>query len=386
MPSTTTSQCFESARSDLARSVCASSAVAVRGNGTKNGLLDRRQDSAGAKLTVLDATALDGIVTYDPSEFLITAMAGTRMETLVAALAENGQYFPFDPVLASAGATLGGTIASGVSGPDRMLYGSLRDFVMEVELIDGLGRLVRGGGKVVKNSAGFDLPKLMVGSYGRLGILTEATLKVFPKPPAFLTQRFAFASLAAALAAMQKLQTNPLPISAIEIEPAVAPSTQVQLVVRYGGRSEGLGIVANRAEQLLGQAALQTDATESEAAYWAELAEFSFVPPSCDLVRVAMSGRKLLGTQDLINTVAGVAGVQYSAGASVAWLAVRADADWDSLDRGLKTLSVSGVVIRAGASVAQESTGLRLLGDRSWVEFSDRIQVAMDPERKFARF
>jgi len=371
--------------SELTRAVSAHASVAIRGKSTKNALLDRRREAAE-----LDMTTLDGIVTYDPSEFLITALAGTRMATLVAALAENGQYFPFDPVLGAAGATLGGTIASGISGPDRMLYGSLRDFVMEVELIDGLARLVRGGGKVVKNSAGFDLPKLMVGSYGRLGVLTEATLKVFPKPPAFLTQRFEFASLAATLAAMQKLQTNPLPISALEIEP------NTQLVVRYGGRGEGLGIVAARAEQLLGQASLQTDAPESEAAYWGQLAEFAFVPTGCDLVRVGMSGRKLLAVQQLVDSVTGIAAVRYSAGASVAWLAVQADAGWESLDRGLKGLSLSGVVVRsaaaAGAASADgestngESAGLRLLGDRSWVELSDRIQFAMDPDRKFARF
>ena len=199
------------------RAVASHAAVSVRGGATKDAMI-RRIDGA----VQLDTRQLEGIVSYDPSEFLITARAGTTIATMADALAENGQYLPFDPVLTNAGATLGGTIASGISGPDRMLYGSLRDFVMEVELIDGLGRLVRGGGKVVKNSAGFDLPKLMVGSYGRLGVLTEATLKVFPKPPAFVTQRFEFASMASTLAAMQKLQTNPLPISAIELEPTAA--------------------------------------------------------------------------------------------------------------------------------------------------------------------
>ncbi len=363
---------------ELRKAVESSSAIAVQGNCTKNAL---HCTAAGNNRVAIDATPLDGVVTYDPSEFLITAKAGTRISTLVAALGENGQYLPFDPVLTSAasttGATLGGTIASGISGPDRMLYGSLRDFVMEVELIDGLGRLVRGGGKVVKNSAGFDLPKLMVGSYGCLGLLTEATLKVFPKPPAFLTQRFQCVSTSATLAAMQKLQTNPLPISAIEIEP---PS---QLVVRYAGRAEALEIVAARAEQLLGQSALQSNAREAESAFWSQLSDFKFVATGQSLIRVSMSGRKLLALEQSLQSISGVESVRYSCGASVAWIATTSGYDFAELDRQLSALQLAAVVILDGESPGH---GLRLLGDKSWVAFSDRIQKAMDPQRKFPAF
>ena len=370
------------------RAVTTHSAITVRGGGTKSGLLAAKSDSLQPETRQLDTGILlagqfAGIVTYEASEFLITARAGTPITTLQAALAEHGQYLPFDPVFVAAGATLGGTIASGISGPDRMLYGSLRDFVMEVELIDGCGRLVRGGGKVVKNSAGFDLPKLMVGSYGRFGVLTEATLKVFPKPPAYVTQRFEFASLAAGLAAMQKLQTNPLPISAIEIEPQTQGSL---LVVRFAGRHEALETVARRAEQLLGQSALQVaapekDTPENEASYWRGLSEFEFVPEGCGLVRIAMSGRKLLAIEAALGSLSCVAARRYSAGASVGWIAVAADSEGlAELDRRLRELEVAGVVVRGA------SEGLTLLGDRGWVDFSERIRVAMDPERKFGGF
>ena len=359
---------------ELCKAVESSSAIAVRGSCTKNALLCTATDE---HRTTIDTTHLDGIVTYDPSEFLITAQSGTKISTLSAALAEHGQYLPFDPVLASAGATLGGTIACGISGPDRMLYGSLRDFVMEVQLIDGLGQLVRGGGKVVKNSAGFDLPKLMVGSYGRLGVLTEATLKVFPKPPAFLTQRFEFDSLAATLAAMQKLQTNPLPISAIEIEP---PS---QLVVRYGGRLEALQIVATRAEQLLGQSATQSSPNASESAYWTQTVEFAFVAQGQSLIRVSMSGRKLLALDQSLQSLAGIASVRYSCGASVAWISTTSECDFSELDQKLSALNLAAVMVLNGEP---NPSGLQLLGDKSWVPFSDRIQLAMDPQRKFPAF
>ncbi len=374
---------------EFSKLIASQTAVAVHGGRTKCGLLDARSDAQQ-----IDMRRLDGIVTYDPSEFLVTARAGTLISTLVAALAEHGQYLPFDPVLVASGATLGGTIVSGISGPDRMLYGSLRDFVMEVELIDGLGRLVRGGGKVVKNSAGFDLPKLMVGSYGRLGALTEATLKVFPKPPAFVTQRFEFGSMAAALAAMQKLQTNPLPISAIEIEPletgtasAGAGVTGVGLVVRFAGRPEALAVVARRAERLVQMDAPEISDAGVEAKYWSDLSEFAFVsagnvPAENALVRIAMSGRKLLAVELALRTLDCVAGVRFSCGASVGWVTVRCESAGAlaELDKCLSALAVAGVVVRGAGA------GLKLLGDRAWVAFSEKVRVAMDPQAKFGGF
>src|SRR5207253_308179 len=132
---------------------------------------------------------LRGITEYDPSEFTFTAGAGTPVREIVAALAERGQYLPFDPMLADAGATLGGTVAAGLSGPGRFRFGGLRDFILGVQFVDGEGRVLRMGGKVVKNAAGFDLPKFFVGSVGRFGILTELTFKVFPRPVATRTLR-----------------------------------------------------------------------------------------------------------------------------------------------------------------------------------------------------
>src|SRR5947208_13328723 len=132
---------------------------------------------------------LSGIIEYEPSEFTFTALAGTPISDITAALAERGQYLPFDPLLVRAGATLGGTVAAGLNGPGRFRFGGLRDFILGVKFIDGLGRLLRLGGKVVKNAAGFDVPKFMVGSLGRFGVLTEITFKVFPRPAATHTLR-----------------------------------------------------------------------------------------------------------------------------------------------------------------------------------------------------
>jgi glycolate oxidase FAD binding subunit len=154
------------------------------GGGTKP-----RLSQVGDDFVRVSTANLRGIVEYEPSEFTFTARAGTPLREIVAALAERGQYLPFDPMLVLAGATLGGAVAAGLNGPGRMRYGGLRDFILGVRMVDGAGRLLRFGGKVVKNAAGFDLPKFLVGSAGRFGVLVEMTFKVFPRPIATRTLR-----------------------------------------------------------------------------------------------------------------------------------------------------------------------------------------------------
>ena len=123
------------------------------GAGTKPAL-----SAPPAGFTAVSLAGLSGIVEYDPGEYTFTALAGTPLAELQAALARNGQYLPFDPLGAAAGATLGGTIASGISGPGRLRYGGVRDFILGVRFVTGRGENVRGGGKVVKYAAGFDFP------------------------------------------------------------------------------------------------------------------------------------------------------------------------------------------------------------------------------------
>jgi glycolate oxidase FAD binding subunit len=135
-----------------------------------------------------------GITEYDPSEFTFTALAGTPVKEIIETLAEKGQYLPFDPMLVEAGSTIGGVVASGLSGPGRFRFGGVRDFILGVRFVDGMGRLLRLGGKVVKNAAGFDVPKFLVGSLGRFGVIGEVTFKVFPKPAAMLTLSMPFES------------------------------------------------------------------------------------------------------------------------------------------------------------------------------------------------
>ena len=131
---------------------------------------------------VLDTRSHRGIVSYDPTELVITARCGTPLAELAEVLDAAQQMLPCEPPSFGDGATVGGMIASGLSGPRRPWSGSVRDFVLGTRVITGHGKHLRFGGEVMKNVAGYDLSRLMAGSYGSLGVITEVSLKVLPKP------------------------------------------------------------------------------------------------------------------------------------------------------------------------------------------------------------
>lgn len=162
---------------------------------------------------ILDTRAHRGIVSYDPTELVISVRAGTPLSELFAALDAAGQMLPCEPPSFGEGATVGGMIAAGLSGPRRPWSGSVRDFVLGTRVISGLGTHLRFGGEVMKNVAGYDLSRLMVGSYGCLGVLTEVSLKVLPKPRQCLSIGLDI-DCAHALANLAQWGQQPLPISA----------------------------------------------------------------------------------------------------------------------------------------------------------------------------
>jgi glycolate oxidase FAD binding subunit len=214
---------------------------------------------------ILDTRSLHGVVDYQPKELVLTARAGTPLAEIEALLAEHKQMLAFEPPHFSpsvepsshstkpasgqvAGyphpspspkpfpppqpspqmgegavdalrapkaiyATLGGCVASGLSGPRRPYTGAVRDYVLGVRMIDGTGQALRFGGQVIKNVAGYDVSRLMVGALGTLGLITEVSLKVLPKPAAELSLQFELAE-ASAIAAMNRWAGQPLPLSA----------------------------------------------------------------------------------------------------------------------------------------------------------------------------
>ena len=169
---------------------------------------------------LLEVGTLSGITLCEPTELVISARAGSPVAELERVLAAHGQMLGFEPPQFEGRATLGGAVASGLSGPRRAHGGAVRDFVLGIEMIDGRGERLRFGGKVIKNVAGFDVSRLMAGSLGTLGVLTEVTLKTVPRPRAECTLRFEM-DQAKALESMTLWATRPLPLSATEWEDGV---------------------------------------------------------------------------------------------------------------------------------------------------------------------
>ena len=161
---------------------------------------------------LLDTRAYAGIVDYEPAELVVTARCGTPLAELERLLAEQGQCLAFEPPHFGA-ATFGGCIAAGLSGPRRASAGAVRDFVLGVKLVDGRARELDFGGRVMKNVAGYDVSRLVVGSLGTLGLIAEASVKVLPRPGRELTLALAL-DQAQALEAMNRWAGQPLPISA----------------------------------------------------------------------------------------------------------------------------------------------------------------------------
>jgi glycolate oxidase FAD binding subunit len=159
----------------------------------------------------IDVSSHRGIVDYDPRELVMTARSGTTLNDIEAALAEAKQMLAFEPPHFGSSATLGGTIACGLSGPRRPYSGSARDFVLGSKLLNGRGEILGFGGRVMKNVAGYDISRLMAGAFGTLGILLEISLKVLPRPPASITVASA-CSPAEAIASMCGLLSKPYPV------------------------------------------------------------------------------------------------------------------------------------------------------------------------------
>jgi glycolate oxidase FAD binding subunit len=163
--------------------------------------------------TLLDVTPYRGIVSYESTELVLSARAGTPLAEIEAALAARRQMLPFEPPHFGAAATLGGCIAAGLSGPRRAYAGSARDYVLGVRMLDGNGEDLRFGGQVMKNVAGYDVSRLMAGSMGTLGLLLEVSLKVLPVPAEELTLRFSMPEREA-LDRMNRWAAQPLSLSA----------------------------------------------------------------------------------------------------------------------------------------------------------------------------
>jgi glycolate oxidase FAD binding subunit len=202
----------------------------LRGGGTK--------DFYGNTLSgeILDTRGYAGIVAYEPSELVVTARCGTPLAELENTLAENRQCLPFEPPHFGAGATLGGSVAAGLSGPGRAAAGALRDFVLGIKLIDGRAQALDFGGQVMKNVAGYDVSRLLAGSLGTLGLIAEVSLKLAPRPQSEATLRLEMPQ-ARTLETMNRWAGQPLPVSATAWHDG-------ELMVRLSGSAAGVRAAA----------------------------------------------------------------------------------------------------------------------------------------------
>ncbi|MEO7393091.1 MAG: glycolate oxidase subunit GlcE [Ramlibacter sp.] len=202
---------MEQILSEMADRVRAASAGAqplrIRGGGSK----DFYGEPAVGEL--LDVRPLAGITSYEPTELVVTVRAGTPLAELEAVLAERGQCLPFEPPHVAGGATVGGMVAAGLSGPARASAGSARDFVLGLTMFNGRGELLTFGGQVMKNVAGYDLSRLVTGSLGTLGLIVEVSLKVLPVAPAEATLKFEM-DQPEALLRLNEWGGRPLPLNA----------------------------------------------------------------------------------------------------------------------------------------------------------------------------
>jgi glycolate oxidase FAD binding subunit len=271
----------------------------LRGGGTK--------DFYGQALEgeVLDTRAYAGIVAYEPTELVITVRCGTPLAELEAALRVKGQQLAFEPPHFGPGATVGGMVAAGLSGPRRQAAGAVRDFVLGVRMLDGHGDDLSFGGQVMKNVAGYDVSRPMAGSLGTLGLILEVSLKVPPLPFAEATLKLEVPE-AKAVSMLNRWGGKPLPISA-------SAWTAGELTLRLSGAASAI----KAARDVIGGESIEPDPAQR---YWLAIREhthpfFSSGKPLWRLSLPSVAPPLALPGEQLIEW-----------GGSLRWLASDADA------------------------------------------------------------
>ena len=230
----------------------------------------------------LDLSALTGIISYEPNELVLVARSGTKLSDIEALCRSENQYFAFEPPAWGAAATIGGTVACNLSGPRRFKMGALRDHLLGAELIDGHGERIRTGGKVVKNVTGYDLSKVLAGSFGTLGVLTEVCLKVWPRPETQATLFIHGLTPAAALTRILDWAARPLQITGL-----------VSDADRLAARVEGpaAAVRTQLAKLCEGETAESEVIEEAESyAFWRRWRELEWLTPAEGQQRWRFSG------------------------------------------------------------------------------------------------
>ncbi len=254
----------------------------------------------------LDTRALNAIVDYQPDDFTITVQAGLSFAALEAVLAEQGQFLPLDPPL-PARTTVGGVVARGRGGLRRAAFGDVRDWLIGSSAVLADGRLVKGGGRVVKNVSGYDLPKLFAGSWGTLGCIVQASFKLRPLPARDETLIVPLDDFAAAVEGGRRVaQQVPGLQAVLALDAAAAALVELPgsaLVLRAAGMEPAARALLDTARAAA--AASSSVAVPSEDAFWQPLADFA-APPGGDtvLLRLGLPPPKLAAGAAILHAAA----------------------------------------------------------------------------------
>ena len=331
-------------RQQIINAAASAGTLRIRGGGTKDWYGQRFDGD------ILDTTAYSGIIDYEPTELVITARCGTPLAHIEAVLAERGQMLAFEPPHFGDGATFGGAVACGLSGPRRASSGAVRDFVLGVVLMDGTGETLTFGGQVMKNVAGYDVSRLLAGSLGTLGLMLQMSVKVLPRPVAERTLRFELSELQA----LERLNTwggQPLPVSA-------SCWHDGQLTVRLSGARAAV----DAAERLLGG-----EQVGDGERFWRSLREqrHAFFDGAHSIWRLSVpsaAGAIILRGEQLIEW-----------GGAQRWLKGAIDAD--SVRRAVKAAGGHATLFRGG----DKSVGVFQPLAPAVAKIHDRLKASFDP-------
>lgn len=310
-----------------------------RGAGTKQQWGGRVPDPE----MILDTTAMTGVLTYNPADLTASVRAGTPLTELQEAVGEHGQWFASDAPSARRGATVGGLLASGDSGPARLRYGGMRDLVIGATLVLADGSVARSGGHVIKNVAGYDLTKVLHGSLGSLALVAEVVVRLHPRPSEAIATTAA-ADAASATAATLALMAGPLEPTAIDWISNGPDGAHGELVVRMDGAAGPVATASEAVVTLLADHGLDatTHSREDSAEVWTRHV-----------------GEVLPGEEDTVLRVSGLPSELEALAARVEQLAADAGVSARIASQaglGLHTLRISGT---APATQAELVEGVR---------------------------
>jgi glycolate oxidase FAD binding subunit len=343
---------------EVAEAVKSHPRVCAVGGRTKSALVGQGEE--------LELSQLSGITAYEASDYTVTVKAGSPVEEVAQVLTKKGQYMPFDPLFSQAGATLGGTVASGASGPGRFRYGGLRDFLIGVQFVDGKGELVRSGGRVVKNAAGFDLPKFMVGSMGRFGIMTELTFKVFPQPSESISLKIMCPDHEAAVKRLREISLSRWEADTLDYDPG-----EKVICLRFDGpEQQAISQICEEVKGCWPGEVMPTDEME-----WSVRREVSWAEGKF-LVKVPASLARVILLAEWVDDCGGMVECRVSSGGNVAWLSFGENA-LVAVEEFLREQAMTGLILKGARPDGP------WLGQRKVDAVSGLVKEALDPDGRF---